>query len=283
MKRIATLLFLVILASAVAAEVDLNVSYPAISRGRTLTVKLITDEKISEVKGEFLSKPLYLYDVNDGYRAYIPIPLTASPGYYPLSISYQDADGNDQEITKQIKIKPGVFRLASFSVPVTKTKLMKRPKVMDDWVHIEKVLVKENPHQLWEGTFIYPLKNYYITLPFGARETVNGQKRGQHRGVDFGSELKEKTDIFAVNSGEVVLARWLDVFGGTVVIDHGQGVHSLYYHLSKVFVEPEQIVEKGAIIGKMGTTGASNGIHLHLGLSVHNVRVEPLQWLKGQI
>jgi murein DD-endopeptidase MepM/ murein hydrolase activator NlpD len=97
------------------------------------------------------------------------------------------------------------------------------------------------------------------------------------------SAQKEKSNILAINAGQVVLAQSFQVFGGTVVIDHGQGIHSLYYHLSKILVQPGQMVKKGQVLGKMGTTGVSSGVHLHLGISVYNVRVDPRQWLTGNI
>lgn len=274
---------LIVLTSVLWAEVKLTVNYPEISRGRTMTVKLFSDEEIKYVEGEFLTKPIYLYEIDGGYRAYVSIPLLISPGYYPLRVGYVDANDNYHEFMERIQIKPGVFQVVNFNVPKKKTGLLKRPKVMDDWVHIERELAKRNPLKLWQGKFINPVNSFYVTLPFGARETVNGQPRGQHRGLDLGSALKDQTSILAINSGKVVIAQFFDVFGGTVVIDHGQGIHSLYYHLSEIFVEPGQMIKKGGRLGKMGTTGVSTGIHLHLGMSVHNRRVDPMQWLKGDV
>jgi murein DD-endopeptidase MepM/ murein hydrolase activator NlpD len=77
----------------------------------------------------------------------------------------------------------------------------------------------------------------------------------------------------------VVFADDLKAFGGTVVIDHGQGVNTLYFHLSKIGVTVGQSIKKGEAIGLTGNTGISSGPHLHWGLSVHNVRVDPNQWV----
>ena len=276
-------IILFILTSSLWAEVSLKVNYPEISRGRTMTVKLLSDEEIEYVEGEFLTKLIHLYEIEGGYRAYVSIPLLISPGYYPLRVGYVDANENYHEFMERIQIKPGVFQSVNFNVPKKKKGLLKRPKVMDDWVHIERELAKRSPRQLWKGPFANPFNNYYVTLPFGTRETVNSQPRGQHRGLDLGSALKDQTNILAINSGKIVIAQFFDVFGGTIVVDHGQGIHSLYYHLSKIFVKPGQAIEKGGRLGKMGTTGISTGIHLHLGMSVHNRRVDPMQWLEGDI
>ncbi|MFA4858207.1 MAG: M23 family metallopeptidase [Candidatus Margulisiibacteriota bacterium] len=273
---------------------QLSLSTSTVSTGQTLVAYLDCGENISNVSGEFLSQPIYWYPVESKknesnaasslYRAYLPIPLAISPGYYQLKANYLDTNGNSQEMIERVQIIAGKFTKVNFSVPVSKKKLMRPAVIANDWVIIETELTGETESQLCQGKFIYPLAgNYYLTLPFGVRETVNRMKRGQHMGMDFSHPKKNKTDILAINDGVVRLAQTFVVFGGTVVIDHGQGIFSLYYHLSKINVEPGQVVAKGQVLGKMGTTGISSGIHLHLGISVHNQRVNPAQWLKNYL
>ena len=116
-------------------------------------------------------------------------------------------------------------------------------------------------------------------MPFGTHEFVSGKKRSQHTGNDFGSRLVYRALVKAANSGTVVIARPFQVFGNTVVIDHGQGIFSIYYHLSKFAVKEGQAVNTGQVLGNMGTTGISTSPHLHFGFSVHDVRVDGLQWI----
>jgi hypothetical protein len=270
----------------------ITVKQPIIYPGQTLTVYFKPDYGIQFLQGEFLSGPVHWYPFDGGFRAFIPVPLGVEPGYYQLKTNWRrgmNQDGScrvtgeyEEEITR-VQIKKGKAAKVVFSVPKTKKQLLAPAVVQDDWQFIEAVLTVEATEGFWSAPFVWPVKNYYITLGFGVRETVNGQKRGQHRGLDMNSAQKEKSNILAINAGQVVLAQSFQVFGGTVVIDHGQGIHSLYYHLSKILVQPGQMVKKGQVLGKMGTTGVSSGVHLHLGISVYNVRVDPRQWLTGNI
>jgi murein DD-endopeptidase MepM/ murein hydrolase activator NlpD len=261
----------------------LTVKTPLTYPGKTLTAYLKTSGVIQPPEGQFLSSKIRWYPVPDGYRAFIPVPLEIEPGFYQLKAHWLLAGGEYEEKIIRVQIKGGTPQKVSFNVPTSKKKLLKQNVIQDDWRFIEAVLTDETKEQYWSSAFVYPLNDYYITLGFGVREIVNGQKRGCHRGLDMSTGMKEKSDILAINAGRVALAQFFDVFGGTVVIDHGQGIHSLYYHLSKIIVKPGQKVAAGQVLGKMGTTGISSGVHLHLGLSVHNVRVDPRQWLEGNI
>jgi murein DD-endopeptidase MepM/ murein hydrolase activator NlpD len=115
-------------------------------------------------------------------------------------------------------------------------------------------------------------------MVFGTQEYVNRKKRGQHRGFDIAVPIGTK--VKAANNGKVVFAQKLAAFGGTVVLDHGQGVHTLYFHLSRFLVDVGQAVGKGEGIALSGNSGISSGPHLHWGMSVHNLRVDPNQWTR---
>ncbi|HET9200519.1 MAG TPA: M23 family metallopeptidase, partial [Dehalococcoidia bacterium] len=132
------------------------------------------------------------------------------------------------------------------------------------------------PEPLWEGTFIYPVQSY-ITSEFGEARSYNGGPiTSWHKGIDFGA--LEGTPIRAANSGRVVLAEEVPLSGGVVFIDHGLGVFSQYSHQSAIHVEAGQMVEKGDIIGEVGSTGISTGAHLHWQMFVGYEPVNPHQW-----
>ena len=86
------------------------------------------------------------------------------------------------------------------------------------------------------------------------------------------------TPIYAGNSGIVTLAGRLHLYGKSVIINHGHGVSSSYNHLSKIHVAPEEQVEKGQLIGLMGATGQVTGSHLHWGMVVNGIAVDPEEW-----
>ncbi len=126
-----------------------------------------------------------------------------------------------------------------------------------------------------------PLKKLVITTPFGARRIINNKKRSIHWGTDFKGRLGEP--IFASLSGRVVLARNLYYTGNTVVINHGLGLYTLYAHMSKINVKEGQFVKAGQIIGKVGSTGRSTAPHLHFGVYINDVKVDPMLLLKKKL
>lgn len=110
--------------------------------------------------------------------------------------------------------------------------------------------------------------------PFGARSIFNGKVRGRHLGVDFASPAG--APIHAPAPGRVVLADDLYYTGQTVVIDHGQGVHSILAHLSRITASEHARVKAGDVVGVVGSTGRASGPHLHWSVRVSEARVDPM-------
>ena len=125
-----------------------------------------------------------------------------------------------------------------------------------------------------EKYFHKPLKVLRISTPFGAQRILNGKKRYIHWGVDFRG--KRGTPVYASLSGKVMLARRFYLTGNTVVINHGLGIYTLYAHLNKILVKEGSFVKAGQTIGKVGSTGRSTGPHLHFGIYIYGVRVDPM-------
>jgi hypothetical protein len=137
-----------------------------------------------------------------------------------------------------------------------------------------------SPEPQWQSRFQLPIDSFLtISAPFGARRSYNGGPyRTYHEGVDFSAY--GGTPVMAPARGTVVLAEFLYVRGGAVIIDHGLGIYSGYYHLSSVLAEVGQVVEPGQIIGEVGTTGLSTGNHLHWDLLVGGVWVDAAAWME---
>jgi murein DD-endopeptidase MepM/ murein hydrolase activator NlpD len=140
-----------------------------------------------------------------------------------------------------------------------------------------KALFLTISERLWEGVFRIPADNE-ISTPFGTRRIMNETWTSIHRGVDIkGSEGDE---VRASNNGKVVLAQGLFLGGNTIILDHGQGIHTVYMHLSQMNVCSGDSVSKGDVIGLIGSTGRSTGPHLHFGVKISDVSVNPLSVLK---
>ncbi|MFN3534083.1 MAG: M23 family metallopeptidase, partial [Desulfatiglandales bacterium] len=132
---------------------------------------------------------------------------------------------------------------------------------------------------LWEGVFLR-MKDAAPMAGFGDRRSYKygGQIIGDsvHKGVDLAS--LEHSPVEAANSGRVAFTGDLGIYGKTIILDHGQGIFSSYSHLSEIKVEVGQRISKGQVIGRTGKTGLAGGDHLHFGIMVQGVFVNPIEW-----
>ncbi|MCR6591235.1 peptidase, M23/M37 family [Campylobacter insulaenigrae] len=128
----------------------------------------------------------------------------------------------------------------------------------------------------FDGKFIYPLTSK-ITSDFGKARIFNNTLKSYHSGADFRANIG--TQIQASNSGIVKIASNRYYAGWSVVVDHGYGIYSQYYHLSELFVREGQKINKGEIIGLSGASGRVTGPHLHFGVVVNGIQVDPLDFI----
>jgi murein DD-endopeptidase MepM/ murein hydrolase activator NlpD len=124
----------------------------------------------------------------------------------------------------------------------------------------KKLFAETPPEALWSGRFRAPVATG-VSGGFGATRVVNGVKGRPHEGTDYHAPLG--TTVRASNRGTVVLARSLYYEGNCVAVDHGQGLVTIYMHLSEIKVKEGQPVERGQVLGLSGNTGRSTGPHLH--------------------
>jgi murein DD-endopeptidase MepM/ murein hydrolase activator NlpD len=222
-----------------------------------------------------------LYDVGpDAQRALIGIRLDAKPGVYPLTLRKSPASG-PMDLPKepfQIELASRTFTVENVNFTSDKTTLMQSE-------HRESLLIhKKNQYlsrdQQWEGTFMYPVDGPVIG-EFGLKRLRNGTiDAGFHKGVDL--RAGKGTPVLAANTGTVVLAQTLKAHGKTVMINHGQGVMTIYLHMQHLSVKDHQKVHKGQEIGKVGSTGLSTAPHVHFQVFVHGVPVDPKQWVESE-
>ena len=138
----------------------------------------------------------------------------------------------------------------------------------------------ETPSRQWSGSFEPPVEAE-ISDVFGVERVFNGTVQSTHQGLDF--RVPTGTVIAAVNDGTVLLAQPLFFEGNCIVIDHGQGLLTLYLHLSKFLVKQGEVVTKGQKIGLSGGTGRATGPHLHLAVRWQGVYLNPAELLKMKL
>ena len=145
---------------------------------------------------------------------------------------------------------------------------------------IKELTSKTSDKRLWRGAWIY-LKNSKCTARFGDHRAYFYKGRcidhQVHLGIDLASVAN--ASVPASNSGRVIYTGIMGIYGLTVIIDHGQGIFSLYGHLSRIDVEKGQKLKKGDIIGLTGQTGLAGGDHLHFSILVNGIFVNPEEWL----
>ncbi len=174
--------------------------------------------------------------------------------------------------TREVRIRAGTFGTRRLSVP---------PQLLDPALaaierrKIAAATAAPIPTPQWRGPFRLPVDGP-VTSGYGVRSVYNGVARGYHWGVDF--RAATGTVVRAAASGVVTLAEPLPLSGNIVMLDHGAGVFTTYQHLSALAVRRGARVAKGEAVGRAGSTGLSTGPHLHWGMRVNGVRVNPFYW-----
>ena len=129
------------------------------------------------------------------------------------------------------------------------------------------------PERLWRGKFTNPVGTTGTGSGFGARRIINGQPRSPHSGSDYSAP--KGTPVVAVNAGKVALVAEFFFPGRLVILDHGLGLHTAYFHLDTIAVAEGERVERGQTLGTVGATGRATGPHLHFGAQVTGARIDP--------
>jgi murein DD-endopeptidase MepM/ murein hydrolase activator NlpD len=201
------------------------------------------------------------------------VGIDAKTGTYPVRVK-------SGKKTKKISltVKKASVQTIALTLPEEKVTLSPADlEIVQEENNRLKELFLAISERHWEGVFRIPTDSEISTL-FGTRRIMNGTWTSIHRGVDIkGSEGDE---VRASNNGKVVLAEGLFFGGNTIILDHGQEIHTIYMHLSQMNVRSGDSVSKGDVIGLIGSTGRSTGPHLHFGVKIGNISVNPLSFLK---
>lgn len=213
------------------------------------------------------------------YAALVGIDLEAKPGIVNMVVKGITNGGTRQRTLIPIKIKPKSFQQESFSVAPQFDDLGPDllERIRQEQQQLERVFAALTPERLWERPFIAPL-SVDITSPFGYRRVINGTPRAPHTGVDLRAPLG--TQVLAANHGRVALIGDFFFSGKSLVLDHGGGLYTMYFHLSEFKMEDGAEVHKGDVIGLSGMTGRVTGPHLHWGARLNGARVDPFELIE---
>jgi len=200
--------------------------------------------------------------------------LETRPGKYPLLLTAKTSEGKQISFARQIAIGKGKYRRIELSVPkqFTEPNSEQLVEIKQEKALKQEIFSRIDPQREWEGNFIPPV-TAAISDVFGTTREFNGETQSMHQGIDYA--VPSGTPVAALNRGIVLLARPLFFEGNCVVLDHGQGLLSLYMHLSKLEVKEGDRVTKGEELGLSGGTGRATGPHLHIALRWQGIYVNP--------
>jgi murein DD-endopeptidase MepM/ murein hydrolase activator NlpD len=249
------------------------------AQGEAVALAVAAEPAVAAVTVEIGGQRLPLADRGDRWVAVLGVDLDMAPGAHAFSVTYRFADGRS-------RAEPGTLTVGASRFPTTE--LTVEPRYVDpdpadaaraarEAEEIAAVYAVVTPEPYWTEPFAAPIPGAANGRNFGHRRVFNGQPRAPHSGADLTATAG--TPIRASNRGRVTLAKDLFYSGNAVFIDHGQGVHSTYLHLSRIDVAVGDVVERGQVIGLAGATGRVTGPHLHWGVRVVDARVDPFSLL----
>jgi murein DD-endopeptidase MepM/ murein hydrolase activator NlpD len=263
-----------------AAGAPLRVSAPAttLQPGSVLLLTISSDDPAPALRARAFNRDLAPFPVDARtWQVLVGIDLDVTPGTYPVEI---EAGGPEARTTYVLAVKPRRFPTRTLKVDpdLVNPPPQELARIARETQQLRRLWDAPSSARLWEGPFVRPVPDE-ANSSFGTRSIYNGEARSPHGGTDFLSPAGRP--IKAPNAGRVVLAAPLYFTGGTVVIDHGLGVLSLFAHLSSITVREGDAVKTGDAIGEVGATGRVTGPHLHWAVRVSGARVDPLSLLSA--
>ena len=247
-------------------------------QGDVLLLRVQVQEGWVVKGGEIDSTPLTFFTLPDQpchWFSLWGIDPDRPSGEYSMEISLSASQASDTLVkTAVVRILPCKFPEEHLTLPESKVSLSGETlkRVRKDQAAIGALWPKVTNERLWDGPFLLPVQGRQGSR-FGLRRWINGKPRNFHTGMDIKSP--EGTPVKASNTGRVALVGDFFFSGQSVFIDHGKGLYSMYFHLSKIRVQSEERIEKGEILGWVGQTGRSSGPHLHWGIRLGGARVDP--------
>ncbi len=214
----------------------------------------------------------------------LPIDIWAQEGSYNISLNISKDTGSTTTLEKVFNVVSKDFPTQYLYISQEISDSTRNDEAYEEFgEYVQKVRSNISSEKLWEGQFEIPVKeDYVLTTDYGEIRYVNDEiTYSRHSGLDLAAP--EGTPIYACNRGEIVLAKNMILTGNTIVIDHGLGLFTSYYHLSSMDVEAGDFVEKGDFVGEIGSTGFSTGPHLHWSISVLNTYVNTHQFIEEDV
>ena len=272
---------------ASAAPWSVQSSPPKLLNGAPVLFQVKPPTKLNSLTGTWLGHQI-TFNYNPATKTWFAlagVSLETDPGKYTLELKGETATSRAEQRFQhaflvaraqypKIKVELAVEKKFTAPNPEQQAQIAEGVKIKQDY------LSRVTPEVQWRGDFAAPV-NASTSDVFGSQRIFNGVAQRPHLGLDF--RVPSGTPVAAMNDGTVLLARFLYFEGNCVVIDHGQGLLTLYFHLSEFRVKAGDAVQRGQTIGVSGGTGRATGPHLHVAVRWQGTYLDPARLLELQL
>lgn len=265
-----------------ANDIQVIVEPATVKPGEPFVISIVTAARyrVHQLRASIRGYRPKFFQYGNTWRALAAVSSKTPAGRYPLYIKAlvaRDTEVHHWGTVTYVTVLYRRFPMKRIRVSTRKFRYTRRQATLYDRKRLNAAMATTVAKPLWDGNFILPVRGK-ISTTFGVRRTVNGRPWNPHAGIDIAAPAG--TPVAAANHGKVVLAEMLRTHGGTVVIDHGCNVFTIYIHLSAIYVSLGQEVRKGDAIGAVGSTGLATGPHLHWTVRIGSIATDPLAWVR---
>jgi peptidase M23-like protein len=232
------------------------------------------------VEGALGARALRFFPYAGGQAAVVGLDVESKPGPEPWRLAVLEPGHEPRALSGRLTVHKRDFPVQRLTLPPNMVDLDPETerRAVSESEHLATLYRTVTPERLWHGPFVRPVAGHEPATGFGARRVINGQPRAPHGGADYAAA--RGTPVVAANGGRVALVAEFFFPGRLVVLDHGLGVYTLYFHLDTVAVTDGDLVDRGQVLGTVGATGRATGPHLHFGALIGGARVDPAALMK---
>ena len=272
-NKIAFFFFMILLIASSPDSADAD-STMKVKQGGIAHLSISPGPSVDSVSGEYRGQVIPFFETENGtYTALVGIDFAQKKGTQSFVVTWTQAEKKGRQDFK-LEIDSAAFGVQKLTLPKGKVDLdpPTLARVNKEQALVKSAFAHSQNKKLWQGAFIVPVEGTKQGT-FGRRRIINGQARNAHTGEDISAV--EGTPIMATNHGRVALVGDFFFNGKSVIIDHGLGLFSMYFHLLDVAVAEGDSVKRADVIGRVGQTGRVTGPHLHWGMRLNEARIDP--------
>jgi murein DD-endopeptidase MepM/ murein hydrolase activator NlpD len=268
---------------AVAATWNVRALPPGLVNGGPVLFRVKATARFESLSGKWLGHDIpFSFDrTSKTWFALAGVGFETLPGRYTLELSGQRKAGDPITFTQKFAVRAASYPKIRAQLTVggkfTEPSPEQLKQIDADQKVKEDYLSRVTPDREWDGNFVAPA-HAEISDVYGSQRIFNGKAQRPHYGLDY--RVPTGTTVAAMNKGAVLLARPLYFEGNCVVIDHGQGLLTLYLHLSEIKVKEGENVSRGQEIGLSGGTGRATGPHLHVAVRWQGTYLDPARLMQ---